>query len=590
MKTTFALLVILLTSIVFAPAARADAGSAYNEARACYQSVKGAPSIQRAAWEECISKFEGVATEFPKSAKAPSALYSAARLRCELYAHTKDRGDIVAAVKLYNGVIRGYPKNSLADDSLYRVARLRQDPLKEDDRARKAYTYLIQHYPQGDMAPKARAALETMGDVPQAEKAAIATAAATNAAATTATTPPAGDIIEVDEKPAAATAEDAEAATQNPFDIQVAGRGSEATLSAIDIAESDTGTTITLTLTRPATYTYEFTGVGPRTQSQPKLDLRLAYTKPSSALGKQLAVGTTFVDRIKMKKQLLGSGVSLLIMLQPSTTYEIVPKGKQIIMRFTRGTEPKAARAPPAKTPFWSKLFGNDPNRLRIVIDPGHGGDDPGAIGPSGTKEKDVVLDISKRIATRLKKETGAKVYLTRSRDKTLTLEQRNAYAVSKKANLFISVHANASRKRDQVGIETYYLNNATDKAAAKLAARENRNAGQNLSTVEHILSTMLLNHDAGESNALATDVQRSMVKRVGKRYSKVRDRGVRSALFYVLVGAKCPAILVETAFISNPREEKRLKSTPYQEAVAISVADGVGRYLKTRDTRVTSL
>jgi len=217
------------------------------------------------------------------------------------------------------------------------------------------------------------------------------------------------------------------------------------------------------------------------------------------------------------------------------------------------------------------------------VIDPGHGGDQKGAVGPGGTKEKDIALAISKKLANQIRKKTGAKVYLTRSGDKTLSLEARDRFAVRRGADLFISVHANAATNRSMSGIETYYLNNATDRAAQKLAARENRASRKKLSDVEHILSTMLQNIDTVESRKLAIKVQGSLMKRMRKRYPGVKNRKVRSALFYVLVGAKCPAILVETSFISNPREEKRLKNKNYQDHLSIAIADGVERYLRTR-------
>ena len=169
-------------------------------------------------------------------------------------------------------------------------------------------------------------------------------------------------------------------------------------------------------------------------------------------------------------------------------------------------------------------------------------------------------------------------------------MEQRNKYAVSKKADIFISIHANAATDRKQSGIETYYLNNATDRAAAKLAQRENSAISKSLPEEEHILSTMLQNYDAYESSILAKDVQNELIKRVSKRYSGVKNRKVRSALFYVLVGAKCPAILVETSFISNPREEARLNNPRYQDYLAIAIADGVKDYVSGSKKRNYSL
>jgi len=272
--------------------------------------------------------------------------------------------------------------------------------------------------------------------------------------------------------------------------------------------------------------------------------------------------------------------------MAPGASYEVNQRGSQIELTFCREDQKGKAKASGSKksaAPAQAKP-------LRVVIDPGHGGDDTGAIGPDGTEEKDVTLAVSKGLARELAKRPGIKVFLTRERDRSLTLEQRNDFAVKKKADLFISIHANASTKRSMRGIETYYLNNATDEAAAKLAKRENQAAGKKLSVVEHIMSTMLQNYDAAESAELAQDIQKGLVQRMASRYPRVRDRGVRSALFYVLVGAKCPSVLVEISFISNPLEERRLALKHYREHLAIGVAEGVARYVQLRDKRMVSL
>jgi N-acetylmuramoyl-L-alanine amidase len=299
-------------------------------------------------------------------------------------------------------------------------------------------------------------------------------------------------------------------------------------------------------------------------------------------------VSSQNLSKIGVKKSLLGSGTRLEFEMTPGSAYDISNKGEKIIIRFKRAGD-KPSVPPPTSSSSKKAKAADGAKPFVFVIDPGHGGQDEGAVGPGGAKEKDVTLAISKTLAAKLKKLPDTKVYLTRDSDTALTLEDRNAVAVSKKADLFISIHANAAEDHRMSGIETYYLNNATDRAAAKLASRENKASKNKLSAVEHILSTMLQNNDAAESELLARDVQSSLVDRIGKKY-KVHNRNVRSALFYVLVGAKCPAILVETSFISNPREEKRLVERSYQSDLATSVADGVLKFIKTSDKRMVSL
>lgn len=225
-----------------------------------------------------------------------------------------------------------------------------------------------------------------------------------------------------------------------------------------------------------------------------------------------------------------------------------------------------------------------------IVIDPGHGGDDPGAKGPSGTKEAEVVLQIARKLAFLLSKQLNLGVHLTRTNTRGLSLEERARLANTKKADLFISIHANAHALPSVRGIQTFYLNNATSEAAKELAERENKVAGRELSLPERILTTLLQNANTLESRDLAHSVQQALVGRLGRNYSAVADLKVDTAIFYVFDGVKCPSILVEASFITNPTEEKRLQDTEYQWAVADGIVNGVKGYLKSRQALASSL
>lgn len=226
--------------------------------------------------------------------------------------------------------------------------------------------------------------------------------------------------------------------------------------------------------------------------------------------------------------------------------------------------------------------------KFYIVIDPGHGGKDPGAIGPKGTQEKQVTLAISKKLARELQQRIPSKVTLTRYSDLFIDLGERNEFANKRKSDLFISIHANASENKDQHGIQTYYLNNASDEASKRLATRENSMAGKSRTDLDLIMSTMLQNAFTDESRQLAQNVHSSLIKELGGKYTNVNDQKVRSALFYVLVGAKSPAILVETSYVTNPREEARLSSNEYQDSVARAIADGVIKFLQTHKSSET--
>jgi len=223
-----------------------------------------------------------------------------------------------------------------------------------------------------------------------------------------------------------------------------------------------------------------------------------------------------------------------------------------------------------------------------VVIDAGHGGKDPGAVGPRGLKEKDITLDVGKKLGKILQKKHGMKVLYTRTSDKFIPLNNRTEMANAKKADLFISIHVNASEKRKVRGIETYFLNWTNNSEAINVAARENKISPQKMRKVQDGLQVILMDlakkNKNEESMRLAHSVQNSLVNTLKKDYKKIEDLGVKYALFYVLVGAEMPSVLVEISFISNREEEKRLAGARYQNKIAEAIAKGITSYA-TRST-----
>lgn len=221
----------------------------------------------------------------------------------------------------------------------------------------------------------------------------------------------------------------------------------------------------------------------------------------------------------------------------------------------------------------------------KIVIDPGHGGHDPGAIGPGGLREKDIVLDLGKKLGEILNEEYNMDVILTREKDVFVPLNERTDIANRQKADLFISIHANASPRRAARGIETYVLNWTSDVEATKVAARENKISFERMQKVQGELQMILLDmarsNKRDESLKLARNVQDSMVNTLRKNYSRIEDLNVKQALFYVLIGAEMPSVLLETSFISNHEEEKRLSSASYRKELAESIARGILAYVR---------
>jgi N-acetylmuramoyl-L-alanine amidase len=219
-----------------------------------------------------------------------------------------------------------------------------------------------------------------------------------------------------------------------------------------------------------------------------------------------------------------------------------------------------------------------------IVIDAGHGGKDPGAIGPGGLQEKDITLHVAMKLGEILKEKQGVNIIYTRDKDIYVPLNDRTEIANSRKADLFVSIHVNASEQRKVRGIETYFLNWSNDREALKVAARENKisiNKMENIQDgVQMILQDLARNNKREESMRLAYSVQSAMVNTLRNDYSRIEDLGVKYALFYVLVGAEMPSILAEVSFISNHEEEKRLAVSSYRNRVAEAIAKGIDAYI----------
>jgi N-acetylmuramoyl-L-alanine amidase len=257
----------------------------------------------------------------------------------------------------------------------------------------------------------------------------------------------------------------------------------------------------------------------------------------------------------------------------------------RLVLDFMRPVEP-TARAGQTLTPLRT-----------IVLDAGHGGHDSGAIGPGGLMEKEVVLDITRRVARVLEDRVGVKVLLSRDADHFVPLRDRTSFANRERADLFVSIHANAHRVAASEGVEVYFLSSeATDNAARQLAAAENSvvqlekpsAAGAGRGARQDIVKTMLWDlaqaEFQNESSRLAETVLDSMTTVL-----RIPNRGVKQAGFYVLGGAAMPAILVEIGFVTNPREEKRMKDPRYRDEIARAIANGLAEYKRTWDQRVRS-
>ena len=217
----------------------------------------------------------------------------------------------------------------------------------------------------------------------------------------------------------------------------------------------------------------------------------------------------------------------------------------------------------------------------RIVLDPGHGGRDPGAIGLSGLREKNLALDITLRTRRVLRRVLpGNRIYLTRTTDRYVSLPDRTSFANEHDADIFVSIHVNSARSRRIHGVETYLLSEASSARALRLAARESGTTLARMSDLQKILNDLGLRSKVTESRQLARRVQQAMLSRLRSSYRGVRNLGVKRGPFYVLLGAQMPSILVEVAFISNRSEARRMRSPKYRQALAEGIARGIMRFV----------
>jgi N-acetylmuramoyl-L-alanine amidase len=218
----------------------------------------------------------------------------------------------------------------------------------------------------------------------------------------------------------------------------------------------------------------------------------------------------------------------------------------------------------------------------RVVIDPGHGGHDQGTEGVKGLLEKDLVLDVAQRVGKLVEERLSAEVVYTRSDDTFIPLETRTAIANEKKADLFLSIHANSSPVPRIAGVETYFRNMTTSKDSLDVAARENATSQKSIADMEDLLHKMMIGDKVEESKEFAARMQASLYAFSLKTFPGTKDRGVKKAPFVVLAGAKSPSVLVEIGFLSNAREEALLRKPDYRQKLAEAIFRGLSRYAES--------
>ncbi len=535
-------LALSLLFALLAPPAAALAGVAedYQQARLDYFALRKDEKRKayRHHWMDVIRRLDRGAEKLRGDDRC-GALFNAGRAWHEVSEISYLQDDREEAMRRYRKLADACPRSALADDALFHTAELQQK--RDPAAAGQTLDKLLASWPRGDRAAEAKALRATL-PAPKKEQKRVAAAVKQpekKPALQQAKAAPAAKHAAAEKRDEKRDSSPAQAAAPAPAAEAIAGGNLP---SAVDILAALDGKGADANRPEDVALAEDLrrdrlarTGDAPPEQPaapEKRTEPRPAEPKPAE---KKL-------DRDR------------LAALEDAT-------GGEIPLSLVAGLKVK-----------------------RVVIDPGHGGKDTGAIGKRGTREKDLALSISRKLKKRLE-AMGLEVFLTREKDVFLELEERTRFANEHHADLFISVHINAAANRKAYGIETYTLNLNSDRYAMRLAARENASSSKSIGDLQFILADLATKANTDDSVRLARLVQGEMVTRLRRTWGqKIRDLGVKQALFFVLVGAKMPAILVETAFVSNPDEENRLRTEKYQEETARSIAEGVRRFIAERE------
>lgn len=570
------LLLCMIICMSFPAMGQADsAKQKYMAADDCFKKLRHSSTKQQkvSEWLNCIRRYETIYRVYPKSSWAPAGMYKAAELSLQLFNRSKDKTHKSRAIDLLTRIRNKYPKSAYSGRAkilLKSIAATRVQRQIKHLRSKKE---------------------ETRNDV---------------------------RIKRFNREQASLNLEKLIQAAEEKETEEKQAPDSQLAKPELQIPRGDTLVTDLRFWSNPEYTRIVINASGERNYSHRLLKKDPTINKPfqrlyidieKTRLGKNVAAHIPINDNLLNQAragQYLPHTVRVVVDIKSFENYKIFSlKDPFRIIIDVWGTgsngspEQPIAQKDPDKRPFKTSRITTDNLKSsdiarqlalgvrKIIIDPGHGGPDPGAPGYiKGVWEKDIVLKLALNLAKKLRTRLNCTVELTRSTDKRLTLEERTAIANTQRADLFISLHCNAAKNKRLTGFETYILNLATDDQAITVAARENATSKKNISDLEYILSDLMKHAKIEESTRLANDVHKSMIQGMKKKYSGIVDHGVKQAPFYVLLGARMPSILIETSFISNKRECRRLLTESYRNAVCHAITDGIEKYINATNPK----
>ncbi len=635
------LLASLLASLPFASlfadaTHRNRAKSAYETALRMRTTLSSRPenAREKSDYEKLIRTFRSVHAADPAYIRSPFALAAVAEVYAEMGRRFKRGEYYQSAIQTYRYLISQYPQSGLSRDALFTIGEIYRADLDDAEEARQAFQEFVEKYGRSAKAAEARQKLKEIAAAqaqttaaPQAleekrrrnslpEVTAIRRWVGPNYSRIVVSVEgetkfessrvpnPDRIVLDLANTRLSSALVGKNFPVEDGFLRQVRIGQYQPTVTRVVLDVEKIEDYSVFTLPNPFRLVIDINGPPPQTPvktEEPKVaknsEVPLPESPPPAAAGskKSRVADPAKTERAEVRPSDLEPGAAVESEkpkpTPASTKKEMAPlkalplaptraKKRDLEAATTRATPPPIKASTPTEGGSRTLTRALGLKIGRIVIDPGHGGHDTGTIGPTGLCEKDVVLDVALRLKKMLEAKTGAEVVMTRSDDTFIPLEERTAIANEKAADLFISVHANASRDKRARGIETYYLNFTSSPEALELAARENATTQESVHELQDMIKKIALTEKIEESQDFALQIQREVFTRLRKATGQQKNRGIKKAPFVVLIGAKMPSILAEVSFLTNPQDERLLKKADHRERIAEALYRGIEQYV----------
>ena len=550
----------------------------------------------RRDYQRLISSYRQIYYGSPASAKAATSVLSVAQLLAEMGRQFDDGKNLRSAIQQYEFLRREYPSSRYRANALFAIGQIYRDDLEDGDRAKEVFEEFLRRYPKNDLADDARKALAD----PVEESADNQVLVTKNSEPETSMKEPIAHVtgirhwstpdytrVAIDlDRNVKFESQRIENPARVYFDL------TNAKLDRVWIGKIFNVDDGFLKQIRVAQYKADRARIVLDVDSLADFDSFLLSNPARLVIdirGKQMASALSGGgDNEHAAVEEAAAPTTRKVIIEPENDDDpvIVTSQETTAKAGIKGRKNKklsvgnGREARPTASGDRSLIRALGLKIGKIVIDPGHGGHDTGTIGPRGLLEKDLVLDVSRRLAKLLYTRMGADVLLTRSDDTFVPLETRTAIANQEQADLFVSVHANSSRDADARGVETYYLNFTSSPDALEVAARENAVSEKSIHELQDLVKKIALKEKIEESHEFASNVQQALHSSLAAKSSSIRDRGVKKAPFIVLIGANMPSILAEVSFVSNPTDERKLRTAEYRQKIAESLYKGISKYV----------